>query len=58
MGAGKWNGGQMLLVSSHPGSGFVKELRYALVTLHPTEAELQMHGYYRGSLYNAGTFSS
>ena len=47
-----------LTVSSPHGSGFVKELLYAFVTLHAPKAEPQMHDYYRGSLYNADTFSS
>ena len=48
---------KLLSVSSHRGSGFVKELRYAFVTLHAPEVESQMHGYYQGSLYNAWLLS-
>ena len=51
---------KMLSVSSHHGSGFVKELPYVcyLTCTAELKAELQMHGYYQGSLYNTGAFLS
>ena len=43
---------KMLSVSSHCSS----ENYSTFVTLNIPEAESQIHGYYRGLLYNAGTF--